>query len=47
MPWPTCRRRIGRCRSIRCKEGAMMIRDMMPGFDLYQPTQLNDALALP
>jgi len=24
----------------------MIVKDMMPGFELYQPTQLNDALAL-
>ena len=24
----------------------MIVKDMMPGFELYQPTQLNDALVL-
>jgi len=24
----------------------MIVKDMMPGFELYQPTQLDDALAL-
>src|SRR6516165_7423823 len=48
MRLPSVRNPIGRCRPTRCDEGspAMMIKDVIPGFELYRPTTVADAVAL-
>src|SRR5262252_4668325 len=46
MPSPSARSRTRRLPPTRSEGDAAMIRDMMPNFELLQPTKLADALSL-
>src|SRR5215472_15589111 len=47
MRLPIGRNRTSRCKPTRCKGSpAMMIKDVIPGFELYRPTSIDDAIAL-